>query len=224
MKQWKRLIFFLLLNVLVSACTTFAVLIAWDRLREPLPGGLIQPITINLSQPAIPTSEETSAPVNVPDATPTPAYEIHTVQEGDTFESLAQTYHVTVEELITANGYSRSQTLSPNELLRVPVHPVIIDSVIGAGDLDTEHVVIVSNADGELSLAGWQLENNSGSTYTFPQVTLFIKGSAVELFTKSGANSASELYWGMQAPVWLPGMIATLRDPQGNIQATYSIP
>jgi LysM repeat protein len=224
MTQWKRLVFFLILNVLVSACTTFAVLIAWDRLRDPLPGGLIQPITINLSRPTQPSPEGTPLVVSAPNPTPTPAYEIHTVQDGDTFESIAQTYHVSVEELITANGYSRSQTLSPNELLRVPIHPVIIDSVIGVGDLATEHVVIVSNTEGELSLAGWQLENNTGSTYTFPQVTLFVKGGPMEIFTKSGANTVSEIYWGMQAPVWLSGMVATLRDPQGAIQATYTIP
>jgi LysM repeat protein len=224
MKQWKRLFFFLLLNVLVSACTTFAVLIAWDRLRDPLPGGLIQPISINLSRQTIPTPEKTRATSSTPNPTPTPAFEFHTVQDGDTFDSIAQTYHVSVEELIAANGYSRSQTLSPGELLRVPVHPVLIDSVIGVGDLDTEHVVILSNTDGELSLAGWRLENNSGSSYTFPEVTLFLKGSPLKLFSKPGANTASELYWGLQAPVWLSGMIATLRDPQGTIQATYTIP
>jgi len=199
-------------------------LIAWDRLRDPLPGGIIQPITINLAQPTFPPRAETPATPGAPEPIPTPAYEIHTVQEGDTFESIAQTYRVSVEELITVNGYSRSQTLSPNELLRVPIHPVIIDSVIGVGDLATEHIVILSNVAGELSLAGWRLENNAGSTYTLPQVTLFVKGGSMDLFTKSGADTASELYWGMQAPVWLSGMTATLRDPQGTVQATYTIP
>jgi LysM repeat protein len=224
MKQWKRLVFFLLLNVLVSACTTFAVLIAWDRLRAPLPGGLIQPLTLNLSRPTTSPSEETPVTADPSIPTPTPAFEFHSVQDGDTFESIAQTYHVSVEELIAANGYTRSQTLSPGELMRVPIHPVLIDSVIGVGDLATEHVVILSNTNGELSLAGWQIETSTGSTYTFPQVTLFVKGGPVKLFTKPGANTASELYWGLQAPVWLSGMVTTLRDPQGTIQASYTIP
>ena len=31
MKQWKRLVYYLLINVLVSACTTVVVLYFWDR-------------------------------------------------------------------------------------------------------------------------------------------------------------------------------------------------
>ncbi len=227
MKQWKRLFFFLILNVLVSVCATLAVLFAWDQFRTPLPGGLIQPITINLARPAAPTPQPTSATTaetKTPDPALTPSYEIHPVQEGDTFESIAQTYGVSVEDLITANGYTRSQVLSPGELLRVPIRPVVIDNVIGAGDLESEHVIIMSNIDAELSLAGWQLEDNSGMVFTFPQVTLFVKERPLELYSKIGVNTSEKLYWGLQRPLWQSGMVVTLRDPRGAIQATYTIP
>ena len=35
MKQWKRLVYYLLINVLVSACTTVVVLYFWDRTHHP---------------------------------------------------------------------------------------------------------------------------------------------------------------------------------------------
>jgi LysM repeat protein len=224
MKQSKRLFFFLLLNVFVSACTTLAVLVAWDQLRGPLPSGLIQPITINLSRPAAP--EPTSAPTSPATAVanPTQVFDTYTVEDGDTFDSIAQAFGVSVDDLVAANGYSRPQTLSPGELLRIPLKAAVIDSVIGAGDLDSERVIVLNNLDGELNLGGWQLEDNRGRMFTFPQVTLFGKNRAIEVYTRSGVDSADQLYWGLLAPVWQPGMAVTLRDAQGAIQATFTVP
>jgi hypothetical protein len=224
MKQSKRLIFFLFLNVLVSVCTTLAVLVAWDQLRGPLPGGLINPITINLSRPTAPAPTSTPLMVAATAPIPTQSFEIHIVIEGETFDSIAQTYGVSVAELVSANGYTQAQTLSPGELLRIPLHPVVIDSVIGAGDLDTERVVILNKLDGALNLGGWQLEDNSGRVLTFPQISLFGQDRAVEVFSRSGVDSADQLYWGLLAPIWQSGMVVTLRDTQGTIQATFTVP
>jgi hypothetical protein len=46
----------------------------------------------------------------------------------------------------------------------------------------------------------------------------------VNVFTKEGSNTVSELYWGLDQPVWKSGEIATLRDPAGEVRATYLIP
>jgi|GEM_PF-646402 len=223
MKQWKRLTFFLLINIFVSACTTMGILFAWDRLRTPMPGGLIQPLAISFSRPATPTPPPPVA-TDEPAVTPAALFDTYTVKDGDTFDSIAQTYGVSIADLVAVNGYSQPQTLSPGELLRIPLKPAVIDSVIGAGDLNTEHVVILNNLDGQLSLGGWQLEDNSGHMYTFPQLTLFSKGGSASLYTKAGTDNAAELYWGLPSPLWQSGMVVTLRDPQGTIQATYSVP
>jgi LysM repeat protein len=226
MNQWKRLSVFLLLNIFVSACTTLAILVAWDRLRAPLPGGLIALPAASLarstSEPLL-NPENTPAPAT-PAAAASPAYETYAVKDGDTFESIAQAFDVSVEDLVAANGYTQAQTLSPNELLRIPVKPLTIDSVIGAGDLNTEKVVLVSNLDSELSLAGWQIDNGQGSSFVFPDLTLNTRGSSVNLYTKAGANTTADLFWGLQVASWQPGMVVTLRDPQGKAQASYTIP
>lgn len=224
MKQTSRILFFLLLNVLVSACTTVGVLYIWDRTRSPLPGGLLPSIAFNRSEAPAVTSPAAEQPQPTLQPSPTPFVIIHPVVDGDTFDSIAQTYDVSVDELVAANGYKQAQVLSPGELLRVPIHPAVIESVVGAGDLASEGVVILNNIDGELSLAGWQLDDGVGAYYTFPQVTLFSKDREISLFTRSGADSATELYWGLTNPLWQSGKTVTLRDPQGHVQSTYIIP
>ncbi len=224
MKKWTLIFLFLAINVIISACTTLAVLFAWDRLRPPLPGGVIQPAVIGLLQPANPTATPMVVPTDLPIATPTEALEIHAVKDGETFDSIAQMYQVSVAELLAANGYTQVQVLSPGELLRVPIKRVIIDAVIGPGDLATEHVVLQSNVEGELSLAGWQIDDNQGRVYSIPAVTLFTKGGVLRIYSKLGADAATDLFWGLTSPTWKSGSIVTLRDPQGVIQDTYTIP
>ena len=81
---------------------------------------------------------------------------------------------------------------------------VIIETVIGAGVLANEHVVLQRTGDGELSLAGWRLEDGAGNAYSFPQLTLF-KGGAINLNTRQGENTVLDLFWGLTSTVWKAG-------------------
>ncbi len=70
MNSWQRLVFYLVLNILVSACTILTVLVIWDRLHQPadlksaptlsatLPAGLIFTVTPapTLAQPTAPAT------------------------------------------------------------------------------------------------------------------------------------------------------------------------
>jgi LysM repeat protein len=230
MKSWKRLTFYLLLNIFVSACTTLTVLFVWDQLSGPLPRNLLPRALSSLSRPAAdnPSLQTTQTP-GAPQPTPTEAFMVYQVQPGDTFESIAEQHNVSVEELVAVNGFTRSQPLGEGEVLRIPLNPrgsVIIDSVIGAGDLDTEHVLLKHRGEGELSLVGWRLEDDKGNVFIFPQfpqLTLF-PGGAVSIYTRAGVNSVVELYWGLSQPVWTSGTTVTLRDPQNNVRASYVVP
>ncbi|MBI3172803.1 MAG: lamin tail domain-containing protein [Chloroflexi bacterium] len=101
--------------------------------------------------------------------------------------------------------------------------PVEIVSVVGAGTLDAETVFIRYNGDGQLNLAGWQLKDEDGNTFTFPQLTLYPKG-AVRVHTVAGTDTVIDLYWGIPDVVWSSGENARLYDSQGNLQAVYRIP
>lgn len=229
MKSWKRLLFYILLNVLVSACTTLTVLFAWDQFSGPMPRNLLPKALGGLFAPPTATPAPQASGEIQPQPTPTEEFLVYQVQSGDTFESLAERYNIPVEELIRVNGFSRSQPLGEGEVLRIPVRPsgsVVIDSVVGAGDLESERVLLKQRGEGELSLVGWRLEDDQGNIFIFPQFPQLIlyKGGAVNIHTRSGSNTVVDLYWGLAAPVWKSGSVITLRDPQGNVRATYTVP
>ena len=229
MKGWIRIFFFLFLNVLISACVTIGVLIYWERSLSSQSTGVLTFIQENYLTQSTPTplSEPETAPS--PQPTATPSFFVHQVQPGETFEDIAEEYNMSVEELIAVNGFSKSQPLGDGEVLRIPEHPrgvVVIDSVIGQGDLETEKVLLKHRGEGEFSLVGWQLSSKDGNTYEFPQVPELVlyKNGAVYVNTKTGADTVIDLFWGLDEAVWKSGGTVTLRDPQGIARDSYKIP
>lgn len=101
--------------------------------------------------------------------------------------------------------------------------PVNISSVVGAGTLNSEIVVVKFEGEGQLDLAGWQLKDEDGNTFTFPQLTLYPNG-AVQVHTVSGTDSVIDLYWGIGEAVWSSGENSRLFDSQGNLRAVYRVP
>jgi hypothetical protein len=98
-----------------------------------------------------------------------------------------------------------------------------IVSVTGAGALASESVIIQNNGDAALLLNGWTLKDSQGSTYTFPQLTLY-PGGTVQVHSGPGTDSAADLYWGSSAPVWQSGELAALYDTKNIARAFYRVP
>ena len=159
----RRLLYYLLLNVFVSACVTSAILYWYDRNYR----------AVTLPQVSIPTSSSSSA--NNPP--------VATVQKGQ----------------------------------------VQIVSVIGAGTLTAEAVIVKYSGEGELDLTGWHLTDTHGASYTFPPFKLF-KNGAVQVHTQSGTNTAIDLYWGQGQAVWQSGGTLLLTNPDGQAQDSYPVP
>lgn len=171
MKLSRRLAFYLVLNIIVSAATTLAVLFWWDaNHRSPLTAGA-PPLA------AIPASGTESVPA------------------------------------------AAAQSTLP------PVGKAVIEikNVFGVGDLKNEVVVIQRVGDGDLFVSGWELEDEDGNRYTFPDL-LLNQGGAVQVYSRAGADTVNELFWGAQKPLWRSGEVVTLVDTQGNARASYSIP
>lgn len=228
MKQWRRLFFYLALNVLVSACTTLGVLIFWDQVHGPLPKGLL-PGVLEASSQVTPTVENTPAAISDAQPTPTEAYMVHQVLESETFESIAKKYKVSVEELIAVNGFPQAQPLGPGEILRIPLNPqgsVEIDRVVAAGDLENERVILKHRGEGQLSLVGWKLKDEQGNEFIFPEFPKLVlyEDGAINVYSKNGTNSVLELFWGKNQAVWKSGATVSLVDSKGVIRDTYKIP
>lgn len=118
-----------------------------------------------------------------------------------------------------ANGDSNPMsTINPQTDIAVK-----ISSVVGAGTLGAEIVVVKFEGEGQLDLVSWQLKDEDGNTFKFPQLTLYPNG-AVQVHTATGTDTVIDLYWGIGDAVWSSGENARLFDSQGNLRAVYRVP
>lgn len=270
MRNWKRLFYYLFINVLVSACATVAVLTIWDRVRAPgvEPAAQIAQDSslasgANAPAGASPSTQNTGASAAAPQPTateeapdePSRATFEYAVQSGDTLAILAGRFDVTIEEIIAVNDMDDPNRLEIGQILNIPGQPedepvetqdlpgetqappaatgespsgqgdgqVVVDGVIGAGDLNSERVLVKNSGAGELSMQGWQLLEEDGELFTFPRLTLFADG-AVYIHTRAGQPTVVDLYWGLGAPVWDTGETVVLLDAGGEVRATYRVP
>ena len=120
---------------------------------------------------------------------------------------------------ITGPTETASPTTAPGDF----AGQLAIAAVIGAGDVDSERVTIEHNGDREISLAGWRLADQDGNSYRFPALVLH-PGGSVELYSRTGEDSVTRLYWNQTEAVWEEGEEARLLDPNGDERATYTVP
>ncbi len=77
-----------------------------------------------------------------------------------------------------------------------------------AGDdrynLNDEYVVIINNRESSVIMTGYQLYDDSGywNPYTFPYNFTLDSGGEVTVYTGSGVDTDTELYWGRGSPIW----------------------
>lgn len=280
MKQVKRLIYIVLLNIIISASTVIVVLKVWERAHPPIspdttPVVIVvtptnHPVSLLPSTNQINPGESTpigavTAITGTLQATSGPEMLVYQVKKGDTLGALAVEFNVSLSDLMTVNGLTDPDSLYEGQIIHIPTAPLptitpsvtptappsttprpsatathgptptasqtqpmqepqlVISTVIGAGVLANERVVLQRTGDGELSLAGWRLEDGKGNTYTFPQLTLY-KGGSINLNTRIGENTVLDLYWGKTTTVWKSGKTVSVYDAQDMLRASYTIP
>ena len=145
-----------------------------------------------------------SAPLPTTTPTPTPTRDISATPRP----SITPTHPPTATATITPTGQAPQ---------------LIIQTVIGAGVLANEHIVLERTGEGFLLLAGWQVKDGSGNTYTFPQLTLY-KGGMINLNSRAGEDTVQDLFWGLTSAIWSSGKTVFLYDAQNVLRASYIIP
>ena len=65
-------------------------------------------------------------------------------------------------------------------------------------------------------LSGHYIKNNNGDRFNFPAGTILRPGTPIRVYTGSGTNSATELYWGRNAAYANLGDCAQLFFPNGT--------
>lgn len=131
-------------------------------------------------------------------------------------------YRATVQPAVMQTTPITNSESATNTELQTDI-PVKISSVVGAGVLESEIVIVKFEGVDELNLSSWQLKDDNGNTFTFPQLTLYQNG-AVQIHTIAGTDSVIDLYWGIGEAVWSSGENASLYDSQGNLRAVYKVP
>lgn len=112
---------------------------------------------------------------------------------------------------------------SQSTLPALDVETVVIGGVIGAGDIENERVQIISVADMPVDLRGWELTDGKGRYFFFPAIKLY-PGGSINLFSRSGVDTAIELYWRQPLAIWSSGDVVELADPDGNTRSEFRIP
>jgi LysM repeat protein len=242
--QLKRFVYFILINILVSALTTLIVLTIWDR-THTAETSAVEPVAA-LPEFILPTA---TIPVAIEPATP--AVQSYQISAGETLSDVAFMFDVSVDELLQINGFTDPDSIgagtvifvpvesppteagesdsitegeaNPGEVDSIPIGQVEITAVIGAGDLASERVQLRGIGEGSLDLTGWRLRDENNNEYIFPQITLFANG-AVNVYTSAGVDTVVALYWGASSAVWSSGETVTLLNGAGNTQATYQVP
>lgn len=204
-------------------------------------------VTLAATMPVIVSPQVSPTPTEIENV------EEYEIQPDDTLGEIANRYDISVEEILHVNGLSDPDSISAGLVIFIPVTPeatstnipaptattalaldatpkaqsgtagVVVNSVIGVGDITQERVFISRTGPGELNMAGWQLRDENGNVFTFPQLQLF-EGGAINVWTTSGSASVVDLYWGLQSPIWQPGETVSLIDAQGAMRASYQIP
>lgn len=278
MRHWKRLFYYLVINVLVSACTVVTVLYLWQNYQSEIPFlnqvnplAMITPLSPKALFPGYgspsETPEATAAvvlatenPIQAEPAETQMAELTYSVETGDTLGAIAVKFNITVAEILDANEIPNPDSLVIGQVLiirRPLVAPsthtalppdeieadlestaaaptntpepltgesrVLIDSIIGVGDLASERVFLKRVGPGEISLTGWTLVADNGDDFTFPQLTLFENG-AVFIHTRQGQTTAVALYWELDHAVWSSGDTVVLIDDQGDVHNSFQIP
>lgn len=273
----KRLIYYLLINILVSACTILVILQMWTW-RQPSPTTQTDDLDTILTEVAanpnanisIPTGEGiivitqvVTAPPQESTPYPTRGVVTYRVKEGDTLGEIAQYFGVELEELMALNDINDpswvisgmdllippastetpipteaptdTPTLTPTPYMTAtplfsatptgptPTPQILISAVIGAGDISTEKIEIKLSNNGQLTLSNWQITDNEGHSFIFPQLILR-SGGQVNIYTRSGEPSVTALYWGLPEAIWTSGKTVTIQDEDGEIRAELVIP
>lgn len=115
----RRMLPFLLINIVVSAVVVLAILFWWDgrnagsEAQATSSAVAIVTAAVELTLPSLPAITSTPEPEEGPP--------IHVVRAGDTLSSISELYEVPMEDVMTANGISNPNVISVGQQLVIPV-------------------------------------------------------------------------------------------------------
>lgn len=250
----RKMIPFLLLNIVVSTVVVLAILYWWDNREGGAETAVTIPTTITptfLQNTAVPQQEIALPNTAEPDDGPL----IHVVRAGDTLGTISQLYDVTVADIVAENGLPNENIISVGQQLVIPIggtstpEPAatavpeeavlptpIATQPVGAGEAVVEITAVIG--PDQLEDEAILLTNSGDAPIALQNWTLLdedgheyrfgqvtlFAGSDLQLNTTSGANGPTALFWGLSEAIWTPGETVTLQDSTGATRVTFTVP
>jgi len=127
------------------------------------------------------------------------------------------------DESLAAEEEEETPPTPPPQQLDIEISYINYDAPGDDWDnLNGEYVTIQNSGSENADLTGWRLVDAASHTFTFPSFTL-APGSTVTVYTGSGTNTQTSLYWGSSSPIWNNDHdTAYLYDSSGELIDSYS--
>jgi LysM repeat protein len=110
------------IKAILSAAIVLTVLFIWERSRQETPPA-VGPATPPAEEtPRTPAAPPTQVPTATSTATGTPPPLFYLVRQGDTLGAIAQTYDVSIKDLMAANNIADPNVLRAGQSLVIPGH------------------------------------------------------------------------------------------------------
>lgn len=149
------------------------------------------------------------------------------VKEGYAYAYVVAPDEKYIKELVKAEEEARKKQLV---IWKSSMHSSCIYAKINynaKGDdnenLNDEFIIFKNLCDYEIDMNNWLVKDEQGNKYTFTKFVL-LPGHIVTLYSGSGIDTDSQLYWNSKKPIWNnEGDTLYLRDAKGKmiIKQTY---
>lgn len=117
----RRMLPFVLINILVSMVVMLAILYFWENQRQqPASDAPLTAVTLLQTAPATSVLAFVATSTNTPEP-PAEGPPVHVVRAGDTLATIAQIYDVPMADIVTANSIANPNFLSVGDQLIIPV-------------------------------------------------------------------------------------------------------
>jgi hypothetical protein len=194
-------------NIFKGVLLLLGVMIIFSVAQAAFTEQVYLPMIFNFPSPS-PSSTATTTPTGTPTATYsiTPTGTIYT-------PTPSRTVTPTITGTPPTATPTRTITPTPTQTLIPGFYIMHIEHTPDFDPLD-EWVSIKNATTNSVEMQGWILKNDHtpADVYTFPKFTLRA-GYSVKVWTKWGENTTTDLYWGLDYPVWNTGSdCAWLRD------------
>lgn len=91
-------------------------------------------------------------------------------------------------------------------------------------NLNDEYFTLQNTGDEAIDLSGWRVENDYGGVFWFPNGVTLAPGATITIYSGSGANTTTRLYWHASEPMWNNiSDLALLLNASGEIVIHYPI-